>query len=175
MNYSMTYYDDTRDDGSVIRKPGRRWRALADLRMDLTPSAEWSVEKQAFTNLVGDPAKGTVRVKEWIVQLRAGEEITLPAELDNAIEQRVCREPGCRLAMRCRNLSHRSDVIGGLAGGRLVRVDPDPSVFPAKLHPSIDPASPSAVARPVASDAAEGDSRLLERARQVRASRGGAS
>jgi hypothetical protein len=164
------FFEERLADGSVLRKPGTRWRALGPVTLDLTPSAQWSVEKQRFTNLEGDPAKANVHVREWVVALRTDEQIVLPSEMDNAIEQRVCREPGCRLAMRCRNLGHRSDVIGGLSGGRLVRVDPDPSVFAARLHPSLVAPSGPMPSLAGASGDLDVDARLLARAQATRRS-----
>jgi hypothetical protein len=171
MTTTTNYYEETRADGSVIRQPGTRWKALGPVTLDLTPSAEWNVEKQRFTNLEGDPAKENVHVRPWIIELRAGDEVVLPSEIDNAIEQRACREPGCRLGMRCRNWGHAALVVGGLSGGRLERIGGTAS--PARLHPSL---VCSSAPMPLASGGtgdADADTRLLARARAMRDGQGG--
>jgi hypothetical protein len=141
--------------GGIMKLPATRWRNVTGtpVRMDLhMDGPRWAdaTERKMI------PAR-VVRVV-----IAPGEENLVPSMLDKGVQDTYCGHPDCAQRPRdCRSAEegHEKQVVGGLDGGRLVRVGPRIAPRPPEVACGLKPAPPSIAPQSI-------DERLLLRARR---------
>jgi hypothetical protein len=179
MATNLEYVEEPQANGGSALVPATRWIATQDTVMDLSPCADWSAGGVCLTPLIGEPPPpgadpkkyhGTVKVRPNVIRLKQGETVLLPSSMDWGIHQTMCNVCTDK-RLYCRDLTHANrDIVGGV--GVYLRRVRDGEAVPAKLHASIDPSTPQAVA-PASPNDASLDARIMARAQLALAARAG--